>query len=98
MPNQVIGSCSICGGDVEGWVGPYWSTVPPPPPKCRDCGAVSAAHKPVIPMRPERVERHTRRPVRRDEEEWVCHCGHRGGGPHGCVSTPKSRRHRIVWG
>lgn len=51
MPNQRIGECSICGGDVIGWVGAYWSTVPPPPPRCVNCGAVSAAHDSVIPMR-----------------------------------------------
>jgi hypothetical protein len=52
MPEQKIGTCSICGGEVIGWVGPFWSTVPPPPPRCASCGAVSAAHDPVIPMRP----------------------------------------------
>src|SRR5688572_2259203 len=35
MPDQRIGTCSICGGDVVGHVGPFLSTVPPPPPKCR---------------------------------------------------------------
>lgn len=50
---KVIGSCSICGGDVEAYSGPWMSTEPPPPPTCRSCGAVSTAHKPVIPMRKE---------------------------------------------
>lgn len=54
MPEQRIGECSICGGDVYGHVGSLLSTVPPPPPTCRKCGAVSAAHDPVIPMRPKR--------------------------------------------
>jgi hypothetical protein len=55
MPEQRIGACSICGGEVIGWVGPLWSTAPPPPPRCKNCGAVSAAHDPVIPMRPDTV-------------------------------------------
>ena len=53
MPHQRIGTCSICGGDVMGHVGPWMGTVPPPPPRCSNCGAVSAAHDPVIPMRPK---------------------------------------------
>lgn len=54
MPEQRIGTCSECNGSVYGWVGGWWSTEPPPPPKCRDCGAVSVAHDPVIPMRKPR--------------------------------------------
>lgn len=53
---QRIGECSACGGDVYGYVGPYMSIVPPPPPKCRACGAVAADCNPVIPMRrPRRI-------------------------------------------
>ena len=49
----VIGSCSICGGDVvavgaRGW----WSVAPPPPPTCRSCGAVAQNHRRTIPMVP----------------------------------------------
>lgn len=51
MPEQRIGTCSECGGSVYGWVGGWMATVPPPPPRCRDCGAVSVVHDPVIPMR-----------------------------------------------
>lgn len=52
MPEQRIGECSICGGDVVYFVGVWMSIIPPPPPHCTSCGAVSAAHDPVIPMRP----------------------------------------------
>lgn len=51
MAEQVIGSCSICGGDVVGYVGPWFSIVPPPPAKCSRCGA-EEQRGPVIPMRP----------------------------------------------
>lgn len=51
MPEQKIGVCSICGGDVVGWVGGWLATVPPPPATCQSCNAVSAAGEPVIPMR-----------------------------------------------
>lgn len=54
MPEQRIGECSLCGGDVMGHVGAWWSTEPPPPPECTTCGAVSEFHSPVIPMRPKR--------------------------------------------
>ena len=40
--NQRVGSCSICGGDVMGERGPWWSITPPPPDKCSNCGAVAA--------------------------------------------------------
>lgn len=39
---QRIGSCSLCGGDVVGYVGAWMSVNPPPPPKCVSCGAVVA--------------------------------------------------------
>ena len=51
--NQVIGRCSICGGEVVGHVGAWWATIPPPPAKCSSCGAVEA-RGPVIPMVPAR--------------------------------------------
>jgi len=40
---QRIGSCSLCGGDVLGFVGVWMATVPPPPPRCSGCGARPAA-------------------------------------------------------
>jgi hypothetical protein len=52
--DQVIGECSQCGGNVAGYVGPWMGVVPPPPPSCQSCGAVSAQHHPVIPTRPRR--------------------------------------------
>jgi len=43
---RVLGSCSLCGGDVT--TPTTWSGTSPPEPTCRRCGAVAA--KPVIPM------------------------------------------------
>ena len=51
--NQCIGTCSLCGGQVMAYVGLWGSILPPPPPTCSQCGAVSAASAPpVIPMVP----------------------------------------------
>lgn len=51
-PNeQVIGRCSICGGDVVCHQGAWWGTIPPVP-HCVSCGAVQDNRGPVIPMRP----------------------------------------------
>jgi len=57
-----IGVCSICGGDVVAWHGPWMAVIPPPAPHCARCGAEPAAANPVIPMRqrgagPRRVGR-----------------------------------------
>lgn len=46
---QVIGRCSICGGDVG--VHRVWSGVDSPRPKCARCGAESLSSRPVIQMR-----------------------------------------------
>ena len=43
-----VGTCSICGGDVFGFRGAWASTSPPPPDRCRNCGAI--ARKDVIEM------------------------------------------------
>lgn len=52
---NVIGTCSICGGDVVAYTGIWMSVAPPSPPSCRNCGAVPAASQaPVIPMVPRR--------------------------------------------
>jgi hypothetical protein len=53
---QSIGSCSLCGGDVVGHVGAWWSVLPPPPARCTSCGA-RAATGPVIPMVPASPQR-----------------------------------------
>ena len=54
MDKQVIGSCSICGGNVVAYVGAWHSVLPPPPPTCSHCGAVDARSTlPVIPMVPK---------------------------------------------
>ena len=47
---QRVGTCSLCGGDVMGVRGAYWSTLPPPPDECASCGAMAASD--VIPMHP----------------------------------------------
>lgn len=49
MMSQVVGTCSICGGVVT--VPLTWTSIIPDVPTCSGCGAVAAAHGPVIPMR-----------------------------------------------
>jgi hypothetical protein len=49
MMSQVVDTCSICGGAVM--VPLMWMSGIPPVPTCGGCGAVAAAHGPVIPMR-----------------------------------------------
>lgn len=41
----VIGTCSICGGDVVAHDGAWYGVCPPPPPQCQRCGA-----RPKAPM------------------------------------------------
>jgi hypothetical protein len=48
--NNVIGKCSICGGDVVGFTGIWMAVIPPPPAQCTSCGAVEAGT--VIKMTP----------------------------------------------
>lgn len=82
MAEQRIGACSICGGEVRGHVGPWMGVVPPPPPRCQKCGAVSAAHDPVIRMRPVGGESETRNAnVMRRGHLWEL--VQRGKGNHG---------------
>lgn len=50
---ECIGSCSICGGDVMAFRGPWAGVGPPPRPRCSSCNAM-AARGPVIPMEPPR--------------------------------------------
>lgn len=45
-----VGTCSLCGGDVMGHRGGWWSITPPPPDECSQCGAVRAES--VIQMVP----------------------------------------------
>lgn len=54
MSQQVIGKCSICGGDVVAWQGVWHGVNPPPGPKCTNCGAVPkySADGTTIPMVP----------------------------------------------
>ena len=47
--NNIIGTCSICGGRVS--VPQVWHGIIPPTPTCEACGATAAeTHGPVIPM------------------------------------------------
>lgn len=48
MNEQTVGSCSLCGGAVT--LPLVWHCVVPPVATCSRCGAVEAAHGPVIPM------------------------------------------------
>ncbi|HXP50981.1 MAG TPA: hypothetical protein VN922_13565 [Bacteroidia bacterium] len=48
---EIIGKCSICGGQVEAFVGPWFGTTPPRA-RCKSCGAVEARSTTVIPMVP----------------------------------------------
>lgn len=50
MNEQIIGTCSICGGPVYTHVGP-WHGVIPPPKWCGSCGA-KPSYGPTIPMKP----------------------------------------------
>lgn len=64
--NQRIGTCSLCGGDVMGWRGAWFSVNPPPPPKCANCGAVPKVSSDVIEMEPS----HQFRVRRRRSPDW----------------------------
>jgi hypothetical protein len=54
--NQRVGTCSLCGGDVMGFRGAYWSIIPPGPDECSSCGAVAGGD--VIPMTPRPARHH----------------------------------------
>ena len=47
-----VGTCSLCGGRVMRFGGPWCSILPPPPGRCESCNAVEAQHGPVVQMRP----------------------------------------------
>lgn len=49
--SHVLGSCSICGGDVV--MPNAWYSVKPPVPTCERCGAKAVQHKPIIEMAPK---------------------------------------------
>lgn len=50
---QIIGTCSLCGGAVT--VPSLWWGVVPPIPTCTRCGAVQQeSYGPVIPMKPQK--------------------------------------------
>lgn len=47
---QILGRCSICGGNVT--VPFMWHGIYPPVPTCNSCGAVKKNTTPVIDMTP----------------------------------------------
>ena len=74
---EVVGTCSICGGDVVTpkmllMVGPW------PAPYCIRCGATVKRNLPVIPMEPNPPWRRTTGPI------WICQ--NNDGGPRCSVS------------
>lgn len=56
MTTRKIGTCSLCGGNVLAYTGPWASVSPPPEPCCASCNAV-VADEPVINMRPRNAGR-----------------------------------------
>ena len=50
MNKQVIGRCSICGGNVT--IPNVWLGVIPPKPSCESCGAIKRDNLPIIDMDP----------------------------------------------
>lgn len=47
---KVLGSCSICGGNVV--IPLVWMGIYPPTPYCNSCGAVREEEKKIIKMKP----------------------------------------------
>lgn len=47
---DVVGNCSICGGEVMSYR--VWHGIIPPPVICSRCGAHAAQNGPIIPMTP----------------------------------------------
>lgn len=77
MTNKVIGSCSICGGNVV--VPTSWYGVYPPEPTCETCGAVKKRSLPVVEMEQpdrswvkefEKLRRHMKIDVWRGFGDW----------------------------
>ena len=58
MGEQRVGTCSICGGSVVGYRGPWWGVNPPPPDTCTQCDGVAGSD--VIRMTPRPGGRPTR--------------------------------------
>ncbi len=55
---DIIGICSICGGDVITYSG-AWHSIYPPIPTCNSCGAIQRQNRgPIIPMEPVRRPRY----------------------------------------
>ena len=50
MSHRIIGSCSLCGGQVG--VPTIWHGVHPPEPQCLKCHAIAKQPGPVIEMQP----------------------------------------------
>lgn len=54
MSQGVVGTCSLCGGDVVGHIGAWFAVVPPPLARCSRCGAVEARGKVIEMIRDNR--------------------------------------------
>ena len=65
-----IGTCSLCGGDVYGYTGPWWGTVPPPPPTCRNCGSIPKWADDTIDMSPRKLPKIHTYPTDKIEIDW----------------------------
>lgn len=50
MTKRLLGTCSLCGGDVT--VPATWHGVFPPTAECTKCGAIPANSKPTVEMVP----------------------------------------------
>lgn len=62
---EIIGKCSLCGGDVYGHKGAWFAVIPPPLSRCSGCGAVEKREPtiemvPTIPMESNRDGRYAR--------------------------------------
>ena len=80
--DQIIGTCSICGGAVTM---PFaWWSVLPPTPTCSQCGATAAQYGPVVQMQPRPTYRTT----------WTTHTF--TVTPSGKLQPVHSQPHRVV--
>lgn len=69
--NNVIGRCSICGGNVT--IPEVWMSTRRPVPRCENCGAVADNGLPVIRMIPRKSREFRDFHIRRWLEEEFYH-------------------------
>lgn len=83
MSYQVIGKCSLCGGEVV--LDDHWMATVPQKPYCRSCHATARPPQNVIDMEPPSKGNVYR----------TCTCGQTAGGPcevHGGIAWPEPSR------